>query len=256
MTNVEIFDSWFYRRHKNEFISIRRYFTDEMSIRTLDAVMKTMDSGDSQYVADIAVPNQYFCVPGFMHTLFDIFVDVGTCTGDTIERFLWAMTGNFRKIYAFEPGDQIHAAQQRKKRLIQEWGLKSESIVIENMGVGCFDGYAKFIQSSFKESNSIKMQNVTNIDEDLVKICTIDSYFKDKEVTFIKADLEGSEVDLLRGAKDVITSQKPKLAICVYHRPDDLFNIINILHQYVPEYRFYLRHHSSLSVETVLYCIV
>ena len=49
-------------------------------------------------------------------------------------------------------------------------------------------------------------------------------------------------------------SQKPKIAICVYHRPDDLINIMHILKSYVPEYRFYLRHHSSLAMETVLYC--
>ena len=38
-------------------------------------------------------------------------------------------------------------------------------------------------------------------------------------VTFIKMDIEGAEVDALMGARDVITRDRPVLAVCVYPTP-------------------------------------
>lgn len=47
----------------------------------------------------------------------------------------------------------------------------------------------------------------------------------DKEPTFIKMDIEGSEQEALKGCKRILKELKPKLALCVYHKPEDLFEI-------------------------------
>ena len=75
------------------------------------------------------------------------------------------------------------------------------------------------------------------------------------DITFIKMDIEGSEIPALRGAKEIIETQKPKLAICVYHKPEDIWEIPELILDYVPEYRLYLRHYSITYTETVLYAI-
>ena len=72
-------------------------------------------------------------------------------------------------------------------------------------------------------------------------------------ITFIKMDIEGSEMRALKGAKQIITTYKPKLAICIYHKLDDLWRIPQYIHSLVPEYKFYIRHHSILYSDTVLY---
>jgi len=66
-------------------------------------------------------------------------------------------------------------------------------------------------------------------------------------------DIEGSETKALLGAKRIIQEHKPRLAICVYHNPKDYFEIPFLLKQFVPEYKFYLRHYYKDHGETVLY---
>ena len=61
-------------------------------------------------------------------------------------------------------------------------------------------------------------------------------------VTFLKMDIEGFELDALMGAKGLIETYKPKLAICVYHKCEDPVSIVEYLAQLVPEYEFYMRH--------------
>lgn len=81
--------------------------------------------------------------------------------------------------------------------------------------------------------------------------------YNDKEApTFIKMDIEGAELEALEGAKNTIVKSKPKLAICLYHKPDDLWKIPLYLKKLVPEYKFYIRHHSKVRWETVLYACI
>lgn len=69
-------------------------------------------------------------------------------------------------------------------------------------------------------------------------------------------DVEGSEMVALEGAKKTISKYKPKLAISVYHKPEDVLEIANYILKMVPEYNFILRHYTDGSNETVLYATV
>ena len=76
-----------------------------------------------------------------------------------------------------------------------------------------------------------------------------------RKVTFLKMDIEGSELAALRGAERIIREQRPKLAICVYHKPEDMWEIPSFILSCHPDYKLYLRHHSMLADETVLYAV-
>ena len=69
-------------------------------------------------------------------------------------------------------------------------------------------------------------------------------------------DIEGSELRALQGAKRLIQQYKPKLAISIYHKPEDTIDIPYYIHELVPEYRFYIRHYSYSPAETILYAII
>lgn len=66
--------------------------------------------------------------------------------------------------------------------------------------------------------------------------------------------LEGAEMDVLCGMKETILQHKPKLAVCIYHKHEDIFRIASYLLELVPEYKFYIRHYNSNETETVLFC--
>ena len=78
-----------------------------------------------------------------------------------------------------------------------------------------------------------------------------------EDITYMKMDIEGAELEALKGAEKQIRKNKPKLAVCVYHKPEDFLEIWGYLKSLVPEYRFYLRHHNAYNgSETVLYAVV
>lgn len=58
---------------------------------------------------------------------------------------------------------------------------------------------------------------------------------------------------MLLGAEKGIKKYKPKLAVCIYHNAVDFYFIPLLIHSFVPEYKFAVRHHSYELDETVLY---
>lgn len=87
----------------------------------------------------------------------------------------------------------------------------------------------------------------------VVPVIDIDTLVNGNPVTFIKMDIEGSELKALQGAEQTIKMYKPTLAICVYHKKEDIIEIPNYILSIVPEYKLYLRHYSNHTEETVLY---
>ena len=69
-------------------------------------------------------------------------------------------------------------------------------------------------------------------------------------------DIEGAELPSLKGAENTIRHYKPKLAISVYHKYDDLFTIPKYIKSLNNEYKFYLRaHYKPYFNDLVLYAI-
>jgi len=78
----------------------------------------------------------------------------------------------------------------------------------------------------------------------------------EERVGFIKLDVEGAEFATLQGEKGVIVRDRPLLAISVYRRKGDMLALMDLVRQFVPEYRFWLRDYSIGAVDTVLYASV
>jgi hypothetical protein len=84
---------------------------------------------------------------------------------------------------------------------------------------------------------------------------TLDNIIGEDKATFIKMDIEGAELNAIHGCVSVITQHKPKLAISVYHKKEDIYIIPILLKQFLPSYRFYLRHYTDTAADTVLYAV-
>jgi FkbM family methyltransferase len=249
------YDAWFVASNFPAFRRVHDFILrDERSKAVLRAVMMAMLTGDKKYCAAVFEKDQYFCLPRFCGSEKDLYVDAGAFCGDSAERFIWAHNGIFSKIYAFEPGArQFAALKARTRRLIEEWALDSSDIELINAGLGQNDCVMPAISPSGQMTN-LALGYDSGTAETNADIVSLDSFLKGDCVTFLKADVEGMEMQLLQGAQSTIRRYQPKISICVYHYPNDIPDITNYLADLVPDYQFALRHHSPQLMETVLYC--
>ena len=172
----------------------------------------------------------------------EVFVDAGSFDGNTIANFMDCCERKYKSIIAFEPIEkQFKYIKQRCEK--ECW----KNIKVYNYGV-----WDKNEKLSFLENNSAsRIDREGKIQIEGVKL---DDFIK-KEVTFIKMDIEGAELRALSGAADIIRKYRPKLAICVYHKLEDIVEIPLKIIDIEPEYKFYIRHYSTNDWETVLYAV-
>lgn len=83
----------------------------------------------------------------------------------------------------------------------------------------------------------------------------LDEMFPNLNVEFIKLDVEGAEIQALQGARDLVQRSRPVLAISLYHRPQDIWEIPTLLRQLCLNYKFYVRQHYFNSFESVIYAV-
>ena len=87
---------------------------------------------------------------------------------------------------------------------------------------------------------------ITNEEKPEVELVTLDDDIKEK-ITFLKMDIEGSEINALLGAKNHIIKDHPKLAICTYHHYEHLWEIPKLIKSFNPDYRLYLRYNGTIN---------
>lgn len=187
--------------------------------------------------------NQYFPEDILQLGEEEVFVDGGAFDGDTIEAFLEHTESKFKYIYAFEP-DKTNFSRLLERQY-------QENVKIYNAGLFCETTELNFSSnkggSSKIEDGGIDKVHVIKLD-DLV--------LPEKEITFVKMDIEGSELMALQGMKEMIQRCKPKLAICIYHKFEDLWEIPLYIKELVPEYKLYIRNYTTYLDEIVLYAII
>lgn len=195
---------------------------------------------------------QYFDMftPGKRET----FVDAGGFDGSTIEDFyVWLGEGKYGKCFSMEPVPEMYNRIVERKRK-EGW----QDVTVCNCAVWDKEE-AVFLTKDQKENDVIWGGSCVGDTGDS-KVCgkTIDEICmgEGEPVTFIKMDVEGSELKALKGAKNIITQQKPRLAISIYHKPLDVFEIPDYILSLVPEYKMYIRQYASDFTETVLYAEV
>jgi FkbM family methyltransferase len=254
------FDAYYVLDNREHYTCVRNeILADDASRVCLDGILMSMLTGSLKYCAAVMDSNQYFCLPHFQNIGEEYFVDAGAYVGDTAERFIWENTGLFHHMYLFEPGlRQFAALQNRMNRLISEWAIEPNKLSLINAGLSDQNSNAHFSTTSTKLAATAIASSATGApnDKPSVPLWSLDSYMAQHEsrITFIKADVEGMELAMLQGAVNTLRKYKPKLALSAYHKPGDLFAIIDFVRSHVPEYQISLRHHSSNLSETVLYC--
>lgn len=193
---------------------------------------------------DMEEQGEYFDTGIFTLEENECMVDAGAYNGDSIQAFLKATKGNFEAIYGFE-FDKTNFNEMLEKKDI----ANDERIHLYQMGVS----------NKPKEMSIVHAGTgsyVTNYGEEKVELNPLDQILKDKKITFLKMDVEGSEMEGLEGAIQIIKQQHPKLAISVYHKLDDMWKIPQYIKMLNPAYKLYLRHHTAVAWDTDCYAYI
>lgn len=200
--------------------------------------------------AILTIPSEYRNNTSQYFDLFtpdghETFVDCGCYDASTTFHFAgWCGNKGFDKIWCFEPDRESY---ERCKELCS--GLKGCKVY--PYGISDKAENVSFQSGRKEESRIIRSQD--NTSGDVIRTISLDAFLQDERVTFIKMDIEGAELDALRGTSQIIREQKPKLAISVYHKAEDIIEIPKLLMELRPDYKLYIRHYSLLLNETVLY---
>lgn len=172
------------------------------------------------------------------------FVDCGAADGDTIAEFCkrWE---RWSFITAFEP-DKANYEKLRVSVTDQQWVELHWGAVSDSRSMMPFQATGDY---SAHLAPHISQPATT-----LVECRTLDDSLR-YPPTFIKMDIEGSELEALWGARRILKEHSPVLAICAYHKSEDLWQIPLLIHALQPDYKLFLRRYSPGTMDLVWYAV-
>lgn len=169
----------------------------------------------------------------------EVFADVGSYDGYTSEAFANKCPG-FAEIHVFEPIPENMTSV--KERLI-----RFKNVYFHPLGLSDRRQILRFSVGGSTSTTSLDGTEIVELDK-------MDNIL-DGNVTFIKIDIEGAEIEAIEGAKETIEKYHPKLAISVYHKPCDIWMIPEKILSIRTDYKIYLRHYTESIYETVMFFV-
>lgn len=243
---VELIGMDFVKNHREGFSWTYEQLSDARSrdsyLAYLNAKINRTNDGLLQYLCG----PQYFCNDIIQWDEHEVFVDCGAYTGDTVRSFV-----NELKNRSIDEYDAIHAFEPDGNNYTKLLTLSGSLPKLKpyRKGVGDHPGKVSFIAEGTMMSMVADTGNVT------IETDTLDNVLRGQRVTFIKMDVEGYEMNALKGAADIIKKNRPKLAISAYHKANDLIEIPRYLKSLVSGYKFYFRLHKYGAIDAVLYAV-
>lgn len=225
----------------HRYESIYSLLVDKISRHTLESILKFRMSQNLRYMQGFEDTQyrQYFEDFLFLNKAGECFVDVGAFDGYTSLEFIKRFPG-YSAIHLFEP-DLINMKSVMKNLssyrdvTFYPYGLSDKPAVLR-----------------FSSSGSCSM--VSDEGSEKIHVKRLDDLI-DEPISFLKMDIEGAEIPAIRGAANLIKKFKPKLAISVYHRKHDIFEIPELILSIDADYKLFLRHYTEGVDETVMFFV-
>jgi FkbM family methyltransferase len=180
----------------------------------------------------------------------DVVLDLGAYKGES-SVWLASQTGPSGLVLAFEPNPAARVVLERNVARAAD------------VGIGPIEILAVAAGSSRRNENFVgTAEACSRLDTGgtlAVDVTTLDDVILERELTsvdFVKMDIEGGEVDALKGARQTIVQYALRLAVSVYHLARDLPDIVALVSELRPDYRFFLSHKSPGLYETMLFASV
>ena len=172
-------------------------------------------------------------------------VDCGAYVGEFLD---YAVERKFSigSYYAFEPDPTNY--EKLKSRM--------QNLPLDVPGVSFPLGVAEKVKQVRFSADGNLGAAISEIGDTVIQVTSLDSALMNIPINYIKMDIEGAEMDALRGSLEVLKRNKPSLAISAYHKPEDLWEIGLWLDGLDLGYKFALRQYGHQCFDTVLYAFV
>ncbi len=215
------------------------YETFMAHLPELHAVYQSLVDEDSKktfrgyWLGNITKQIKYFVYSNETHYLINGFIPKSGA--NIIEA--GAYDGGTAKVLA-EMGYNVYSFELDRKNY-ERLNKTVNSFVLENLALGSFK-HEEFYNPKGSGDNKL-----TGVGSEIIQVTTIDAYVRENNlpsVDFIKMDVEGAELDVLKGAVTTIARFKPILALSAYHKWDDFWTLMNFVKSIRKDYEFALRH--------------
>ena len=257
-----VFTKAWYASNKDEMLDykklqgVRELLNDEKSKLLLDNIISFREKLTPNVYPTPDLESQYF--PEDIDLFKKIgkirFVDGGAFVGDTVSESILEfkkLNKQIDYIVSFEP-DRVNIDKLSQEIANQKKCNSAIDFFIYPCGLWSSNEVLKF-----SNNNGPSSSIVNKIGESSISIMTValDKTLVGAAPNYIKMDIEGAEKEAILGAKEIIAENSPTLAICLYHKPQDIWELPLLINSINPNYDMYIRLYGSMGLELVLYCV-
>ena len=230
-----------YSDREPNFARVRELLADEKSRELLDTILRYRRSGDLTHCPVPSLDDEYTPrdLPRFAGPLR--LIDCGAFTGVAIHKFLKAGYA-IESFVAFEPDPENFTM------------LASRDFPVERRLCLPLGTWSQTKQFKFASEGSMGSR-LAEAGAMTVQCAAVDDLLRGEPVNLVKMDVEGAEVETLRGMERLIRIQRPNLLLSAYHTPGHLHEIAELVASWQLGYRFHLRVHEYNTFGIVLYCL-
>mgnify|MGYP001862873611 FL=1 len=236
-----------FKEKREDFVWLYDSLKDYKSKAVLLSILNdyyNFDLNGLNLVAD-KIYKHYFDLDLLPFCKNEVFVDVGAYTGDTVLDYIASYGMSYNKIYCYEITESMVLYMKNNFSNLPNVEIRNLAVA-ERVGKLYLDA-----NSTSASANRVKEAGV-----DAVNAVSLDEDIKEK-ISMIKMDIEGGEISAIKGVKEHIKNDLPKLFISVYHSNDDIITIPKLIQSYTDKYDFYLRYYGGnlYATEIVLICL-
>lgn len=226
-------DVYLMEEHIDDIATTYEWLSDEISKSVYADIVRFRLIDDSLQIRTEPQENQYFEYSFFDRKEDEIFVDCGAYNGISLKTFLQLNENRFKKYYGIEPDNHNFA------QLVNCVNELDESV----------KNRIKLINAAaYADSNGAKLYRlngpgsfISDIGESDVSTVKIDDIVDGDKVSFIKMNIEGSELEALSGAEKTVSTVHPRMAIAGYHKTRDLWEVPKKIKSFDKNYNLGLR---------------
>lgn len=211
--------------HLVELYDAYACLSDDESRKSFCGAVLAKTTGQIRYYQCAAEPQ--YLLEGFMPTQGDIAIDGGAFDGGTAADFVSLGA----TVYSFE-------MDGKNFQTVKESAHKNH-FTAENRGL-----WSRQASKNYMEAGAGSFANDNGPQQ--AEFIDLDTYIEERglpRIDYIKMDIEGAEIAALQGASKAIAKWKPKMAISIYHKLEDLWTLPNYIKSIRTDYEMKFRHY-------------